>query len=61
MVIQVILQNKRIVAVDHFRLTAMIDSNEILALRREEGWAIIGKVPVRSRQVAYSGTERRHS
>ncbi|WP_407931887.1 GSU3473 family protein [Geomesophilobacter sediminis] len=37
----------------------LIEQREILAFCRTDGWAIIGKDPVRERQVSFQGQGRR--
>src|SRR5512138_2611550 len=59
MLIQVLFVDKKIGTVSQGDLDRMIENGSIAAFRRLDSWAVIGRDPVRSRNRAYLGTERR--
>ena len=57
--VQVIMKNRSIELVKAAQLDELIASHSLLAFRRLNGWAIIGRDAVRGTGGAYRGPERR--
>jgi hypothetical protein len=59
--VRVIMKNRAIELVKVARLDELIDSHSLLAFRRLDGWAIIGRDAIRGAGGDYRGPERRVS
>ena len=61
MYVRVIMKNRAVELVKAARLDELIDSHALLAFRRQDGWAIIGRDAIRGAGGDYRGPERRMS
>lgn len=59
MMIKVLLKDKEIDLVDEFLLEDLIESNEIIAFCRSEGWVFIDNDPIRNQLIVKPERERR--
>lgn len=57
--IEIIYKNFQNARIDEHVLDLMIVSNKLIAFRRSNEWAVVGRDPVRERHMYYCGEERR--
>lgn len=60
MLIRVIFNDKRVGIVRNDRLESFLRQGQIIAFRRQDGWAKIGYHPIRGYGGKYSGSDRRN-